>query len=204
MEADLEQLLNNNRLIWRGRGRCASSGRGLPTGYAALDAVLPESGWQAGSLVEVMAPRWGIGELQLFLPAMVAASQAGKQLVWIAPPYIPYAPALAGSGISLDRLLVLHPPHQKDIPWAMEMVLRQRRCAIVLTWPGHLAPKMVRRLQLAAEEGDNLGVLLHSKSRHSAFAATRLLLTPNAAGLQVTILKSRAAHCRQTVTIAFD
>jgi cell division inhibitor SulA/protein ImuA len=175
----------------------------LPTGYAALDAVLPEGGWLQGSLTEVVAPQWGIGELQLFVPAMAAASQAKKQLAWIAPPHIPYAPALVSNGISLDHLLVLTPVHQKDIPWAMELVLRQRRCAIALTWPGQLAPKMVRRLQLAAEEGESLGVLFQSNDRNSSFAATRLLLTPSETGLQVTILKSRSAHCNQTVTISF-
>lgn len=203
MKTALQNILNNSHLVWRGESH-AGSGRGVPTGHAALDAVLPEAGWPPGSLIEVIAPQWGIGELRLFVPAMATATQAGKQLVWIAPPHIPYPPALVRSGISLSHLLVLHPPRNKEIPWAMETVLRQRRCAMVLAWPGLLVPKMVRRLQLAAEAGESLGVLFQSQCRDSSFAATRLLLEPNTTGLQVTILKSRATHGHQTVGITLD
>lgn len=203
MKTALQKLLNNNQLLWRGE-RHTPTDRGMPTGHAALDAILPEAGWLRGSLIEVIAPQWGIGELQLFLPAMVAATQANKQLVWIAPPYIPYPPALLSGGISLRHLLVLRPPRHQDIPWAMETVLRQHRCAMVLAWPGRLVPKTVRRLQLAAEAGESLGVLFRSEHRDSSFAATRLLLTPSTTGLQVTILKSRATRGRQTVGIALD
>jgi cell division inhibitor SulA/protein ImuA len=155
-------------------------------------------------LIEVIAPHWGIGELRLFVPLMAAAAQADKQLVWIAPPHIPYPPALVSSGLSMDHLLVLQPPRQQDIPWAMETVLRQRRCAMVLAWPGRLYGKTLRRLQLAAEAGESLGVLFQAQGCDSAFAATRLLLTPDTHGLQVTILKSRAGRSGQTVTLSLD
>lgn len=203
MKVDLKKLLNNNRLIWAGE-RHAPTSRSVPTGHAALDAILPEAGWLRGALIEVIASQWGIGELQLFLPAMAAATQANKQLVWIAPPYIPYPPALVSGGISLRHLLVLRPPRHQDIPWAMETVLRQHHCAMVLAWPGRLVPKTVRRLQLAAEAGESLGVLFQSEHRDSSFAATRLRLIPSTTGLQVTILKSRATRGRQTVAITLD
>jgi hypothetical protein len=203
VKAALKNLLNNNRLIWRGE-RHAPTGEGMSTGYAALDAILPDVGWLPGSVVEVIAPRWGIGELRLFLPAMAAATQANRQLVWIAPPYVPYPPALVSGGVSLRHLLVLRPPRQQDIPWAMEVVLRQRHCAMVLAWPGRLVSKTVRRLQLATEAGGSLGVLFQPEQRDNAFAATRLLLTPGTNELQVTLLKSRATSGRQTVAIALD
>jgi hypothetical protein len=203
VKAALKKLLNNNPLIWRGE-RHAPTGRGVPTGHAALDAILPEAGWLRGALIEAIAPQWGIGELQLFLPAMAAATQSNKQLVWIAPPYTPYPPALVSGGISIRHLLVLRPPRHQDIPWAMETVLRQRHCAMVLAWHGRLRPKTVRRLQLAAEAGGGLGVLFQPEHRDSTFAATRLRLTPSATGLQLTLLKSRATRGQQTVPIALD
>ena len=204
MKSDLENLLKGNRLIWRGREVERVSQVAFPTGYTGLDALLPGGGWLPGTLIEVIASQWGIGELLLFLPVMLAASQEKKQLVWIAPPYIPYAPALVAQGISLDHLLIIHPPHHKDIPWAMEKVLRQPRCAIVLTWSSRLAPKMLRRLQLAAEEGGSLGVLFQTENLQSSFAATRLLLKPSAGGVEVTILKSRAVYGDQSITLSFS
>ncbi len=86
----------------------------------------------------------------------------------------------------------------------MEMVLRQRRCAMALAWPGRLHGKTLRRLQLAAEAGESLGVLFQTQRCDSAFAATRLLLTPDTRGLQVTVLKSRASRSGQTVTLSLD
>jgi len=203
MSSDLEKLLSGHRHVWRGRGAMTSRGRVLATGFTVLDAVLPEGGWPADALMEVIAPREGIGELQLLLPAMVTAARQGQWLVWIAPPYIPCASALVASGISLQRLLLLRPSRQEDIPWAMEKVLRQRRCAMVLAWPGRLKPVVVRRLQLAAAAGQSLGVLFQHRDGSGSPAALRLRLAAAAAGLQVDILKSRGACRRQSIHLTF-
>ena len=73
-----------------------------------------------GPLTELIARRTGIGELQLVLPALAALSWAGKRIVWLAPPHLPYAPALAGEGIDLARLLVVRAPGRRDALWAAE------------------------------------------------------------------------------------
>ncbi len=202
----LENLLSQHRHIWRGRGARSAHGNGWATGFQALDALLPEQGWPRDTLVEMVVSAWGIGELQLLMPAMVKAMDNSAWLAWIAPPYIPYAPALAGSGLRLDRLVLVQPSRSEDIPWAMEKLLRQRRCAMVLAWPGKLKPVMVRRLQLAAEAGQTLGVLLYDKDQGSSPAALRLRLSPagrkeEIPSLQVTMLKSRSACRRQSVLL---
>src|SRR4029077_18873359 len=75
------------------------------TGRSALDARLPGGGWPTASLIEVLLETTGLGEVQLFLPALVECQQRidGEVpwLVWIAPPHEPYAPALAEYGIEL-------------------------------------------------------------------------------------------------------
>ncbi|ALP52897.1 hypothetical protein Tel_06855 [Candidatus Tenderia electrophaga] len=200
MDGALQQLLRNNRLLWRGRGGVMPAGGGLATGFAALDTILPEGGWPRDALLELVVPQWGIGELQLLLPAMQAVARAGRWVVWIAPPHIPYAPALADGDVPLNRVLLLQPRRQEDIPWAMEKALH--RHALVLAWPGRLKPVMVRRLQLAAEAGRSLGVLFQTRDRGASPAALRLRLQPTVSGLQVHILKSRAADRRQTVELA--
>lgn len=201
MNETLEQLLRTNRHVWRGRSGVATHAHGLATGYVELDAALPEGGWPCGALVELVVSQWGIGELQLLLPAMIAASQNRRRLVWISPPYIPYAPALSSSGISLSRLLLLQPEQQESIPWAMEKVLSKRGGAMVLAWPGKLKPVTIRRLQLAAEAGGSLGILLHDRDRGASPAALRMRLAPNDTGLQISILKSRAACRRQIIDL---
>jgi len=112
----------------------------------------------------------------------------------VAPPHIPYAPALVNAGIDLSRILLVHPRAQQDGLWAVEQSLRSGNCAAVLSWPTLDDKVILRRLQLAAEAGDALGVLFrprHFVQRPSA-AALRIQLAPGIdGGLSVSILKRR-------------
>ena len=92
--------------IWRGDD-CAPEPATLPSGFAALDAALPGRGWPQGALTEMLIEREGIGELRLALPALVRVQTQKRDVVWIAPPHRPYAPALAAAGLDLARFFVV-------------------------------------------------------------------------------------------------
>ena len=79
----------------------------LPSGFAQLDANLPGGGWPTGAIAELMSDAIGIGELGLLIPALSNLARAGRYIAWIAPPYLPYAPALAQRGLPLDRVLLI-------------------------------------------------------------------------------------------------
>ena len=102
--------------------------------------------------------------------------------------------ALVNAGIDLSRILLVHPRAQQDGLWAVEQSLRSGNCAAVLSWPTLDDKVILRRLQLAAEAGDALGVLFrprHFVQRPSA-AALRIQLAPGIdGGLSVSILKRR-------------
>ena len=93
----------SNPAIWRG-GDCAPEPAALPSGFPALDAVLPGRGWPGSALTEIVLEREGIGELRLTLPALARLQAQGRDVVWIAPPHVPYAPALIAAGLDLARL----------------------------------------------------------------------------------------------------
>ena len=135
----------------------------MATGHAALDALLPGGGWPRGALVELMLQEEGIGELSLVLPALAALSREERWIALIAPPHIPYAPALAAAGLELSRLLVVRTANTADTLWAMEEALRSGACAAVLAWPAAISERAQRRLQLAAEEGGEYGDLVHPR-----------------------------------------
>src|ERR1043165_1039393 len=97
--------------VWRG-GALARSTAVLPSGFPALEAELPGSGWPRQALTEVLHDGCGIGELGLILPALAALTSAGQRAVWIAPPQVPYAPALAASGVDLVNLLIVRPQNR--------------------------------------------------------------------------------------------
>ncbi len=94
------------------------------------------------------------------MPALSHLSQhQNRWIIWISPPYIPYAPALASAGIDLKKLLVVNPRQAKDQLWALEKAMASSSCSAVLAWPDHIQYKQLRRLQVASKNGDCLGVL---------------------------------------------
>lgn len=107
LDPRLERLLAHPAL-WRGRSAARSSV--VPTGFAALDAALPGNGWPQTGLVEVLSAHLGVGELYVLLPAIASLSRqpAARWCAWIAPPLVPFAPALAAHGVRLGRMLVVH------------------------------------------------------------------------------------------------
>src|SRR5688572_18236442 len=125
--AALEDILQRHP-VWRGAA-WAQQAPALATGYDTLDRELPGGGWPTGALTELLGSREGIGELTLVLPALARLSAAGKRLVWIAPPHLPYAPALAAAGVDLAHLAVVGAPGgRRDALWAAEQALRAGSC----------------------------------------------------------------------------
>jgi hypothetical protein len=187
--------MNLETLLQRADIRRADSApavTGLATGFPELDEWLAGGGWPVGALTEILISRHGMGEMSLLLPALAHLSRGDRWLAFIAPPYIPYAPAFAAAGIDLARVLLVEPHSSRDQVWAMEQALHAGSAA-VLAWPGGVQEKMLRRLQLAAEAGGSWGVLFRSPrcaSEHSP-AALRLQLEPGASGVRAFILKRR-------------
>ncbi len=181
--------------IWRGN-QMASRTQTVSSGFGELDEQLPGGGWPRGALTEILMPQHGVGALRLLVPALSRLSRDDDKrwICWVAPPYIPYAPALVGAGIDLSRVLLVHPKAQQDGLWAVEQSLRSGTCSAVLAWPALDDSTAMRRLQLAAEAGDALGFLFRPKRlapRPSA-AALRIQLEPGAdTDLSVSILKRR-------------
>lgn len=188
--------------VWR--GGAAPPVAAEPTGFPALDALLPGGGWPIGALTEVVAAREGVGELRLLLPLLARLSRGERWVAFVAPPYVPYAPALAAAGIDLSRLLLVHPKREDQL-WAVEQSLRAGACAAVLAWIAQAEATSLRRLQLAAEAGGAIGVLFERRPLAGSIAALRLGLEPaEAGGVNVHILKRRGGWPVGPVRIEVD
>ena len=188
----LDALLRHSG-IWRGDRPEMPAQPGIATGHPALDALLPGGGWPRGALAELIVEQEGIGELSLLLPALAELSRAERWITLVAPPHIPYAPALAAGGVDLARLLIVRTAHSADTQWAMEEALRSAACSAVLAWPGSINERFQRRLQLAAEAGGGTGFWFTPAGQASSasFAALRLRLSPAPTGLAVRFVKRR-------------
>ncbi|HEY7640281.1 MAG TPA: translesion DNA synthesis-associated protein ImuA [Steroidobacteraceae bacterium] len=193
------------QLAWLCRnGRAVTAPVVEASGWTELDAVLPGGGWQAGTVVELMPATTGIGELRLLLPALARITGAGRHVTLIAPPYIPFAPALSQLGVRLERVLVIQAQQAEDILWAAEQSLRCRSFGAVLAWPATIRDREIRRLQLAAEAGGSTGFLYRSvdAARESSPAALRLKLRRAASNaLQIDVLKCRGGRSGVSVQV---
>jgi hypothetical protein len=198
------QVLLQHPGIWRAGQARASQSSLLSTGYPELDRML-RGGWPIGSLCELLVDSWGSGEFRLLLPALCQVTGSrdedhAGQASWsvlINPPYIPYAPALAGAGVNTGRLLVVHCRQDEDVLWAIEQALHSGSCKAVLAWCDRAGPQALRRLQLAAGRGRCWAVLLRSgrcRNQRSP-AALRLYLRPmHQRGISIEVFKHRGGR----------
>ena len=175
----------------------------MPSGFAELDAELPGRGWPTAALTEILPQHEGIGELRILGPALAALAREGRMLVWIAPPHLPYPPALAAAGIGLARFLVVRTRSPRETLWATEQALRSNACGAVLAWPGSSKYAELRRLQLATAGNPVLAVLFRPPqvACESTPAALRLGLETCNGDLAVRILKRRGAARAQPILL---
>lgn len=157
--------LLESRQVWQGHAAPATDGE--PSGWPALDALLPGGGWPKAALSEILLPADGVGELQLVLPALARLTRARRSVVVVAPPYRPYAPGWEARGVAMAEVEIVTAAAPRDALWAAEQCLRSGSCAAVLAWPREADERALRRLQVAAASGPALGFVFRD-SRHAA------------------------------------
>lgn len=166
------------------------------SGFAGLNTELPGSGWPVGMLTELITREAGIGELRLLVPLLRQLTRERKVVILLAPPMVPYAPALASFGIDLDYLIVIQAANAADRLWAVEQTLRSASFGSLLSWlpQKRTRPEHLRRLQLAAQTATGPVFLFRQLEAQfeTSPAPLRLLLLPRPnEQLSVQVLKRR-------------
>lgn len=190
--------------VWRGDSLARCELPAVATGFAGLDAVLPGGGWPSGALTEILAAREGIGELSLLAPALARLSgDAARWLLWVAPPHLPYAPALQAAGLDMGRVVVVQPRNAADALWATRQALAADACSAVLAWLSVPDAHSLRRLQLAVEGRNTLAFVFRPPFAARDFSPAPLRLQLDGAGdrLALRVLKRRGPHLAQPVLI---
>lgn len=188
----LEDLISHPK-IWKARSGYRQL-EAISTGFPELDRALPGAGWPRKAITEIFIARYGIGELGLLMPALASLEQAN--IAWIAPPYLPYAPALVHFGLDLNRMLMVHPATETDIPWVIEEIVRSQSQAIVLAWLPMASERTLRRLQLIVEERQAWAVLFRPATmlQQKSPAALKLRLAKHGEQLRIEIIKCRGGR----------
>jgi hypothetical protein len=180
--------------IWRVGDLPRSERTGIPTGFDTLDAELPEGGWPQQGMTELLCDQIGAGEVSLLMPALAATMRESRSVAWINPPCLPYAPALANSGLDLSQLMIVRAESLAENLWAAEQALRSGALGMVLLWlKQHVDYASLRRLHLAAESGNCAAFVYRSTgfAVQPSPAPLRVQVDIENNAPQVTIVKRR-------------
>ena len=138
----------------------------LPFGVPAMDARLAGGGLAAHALHEISgaAPHLCDDAAATLFLAGIAARQAeakgGRTVLWAFKRRDLFAPGLALAGLPPACVLYAECGSDEDVLAVMEEGLRHRGLAAVVGEVGRVAMASTRRLQLAAEEGQTISLML--------------------------------------------
>lgn len=194
--AIIAELSARLRQIERKRDRPVGDISVSPSPAAGLHQLLPEALSLRGGLVEWLSDQSGAGSLSV---AVLASQPAVGDGLWV---FVDrqhqwHAAGLAALSLDLRRVVLVRPRQQTDVLWVAEQALRTRGIGAVVCEFDRLPTAAFRRLQLAAETGGTLGILLRpERVRHqSSWAEYRLLVSPLAtSGLGNPLLPRRRVH----------
>ncbi len=215
----LSQILPALPAQWRG---LENENHVLP--LPILASALPDGGLPRGAVVELACPH-SLGQATSI--ALHACSSAQKQALmrggecawcaWLDPARTLYAPGVCAHGVALDRLLVVQPPLD-DLPRVAVRLLTSRVFSVLIVdtlgvpgaslhVPLHRWPNVVRRLAIAARDGDTSVVLLTERDRARTVGlpvAMRIELEqPQQEQLRLKIAKERQGRITMPQDLAY-
>jgi protein ImuA len=179
--------------------------RTFVTGLSAIDTLMPGGAFPRGSVHEILSdPNYGTPR---FFALLLAKSLNGV-IVWCDPEGTLYPPAVAAAGVPMEKLYLLHPKTQADQSWAIAECMRCKGVSATIAQVGRLSRIEARRLQLAAEQGGGIGILLRPMDRNASVyaAASRWLVSP-AQGLRtvqrwkIQLIHAHGGRIGQTVIL---
>lgn len=165
-----EQLLVAGGGAAARRRVCVSTSLELFDAFASVNG----SGLATGAIHEVLAEpdAESAGTFTALIASAILKAKPGGWIVWSDPHRTLYPPALANTGIALERLMILRPRSPQDELWAVAECMRCTGVAATVAHVGKLTPVQARRLQLAAEQGGGIGVLVRpDDARATNYAA---------------------------------
>lgn len=138
----------------------------LPFGVGAIDAKLATTGLRLDSLHEAAGASPGMGDdaaATLFLAGI--AARAWGPVLWVVRRRDLFAPGIAQAGLAPERVLYAEATDDAEVLALMEEGLRHRGLGAVIGEVKRASMPNTRRLQLAAEGGKTIALLLKRHAR---------------------------------------
>lgn len=190
--------------VWRADGLDMPVQRAWPSGFAALDAVLPGGGWPAHAITEILLPQEGSAEWRLLTPVLAHLAAEGRETLLVGPPQPPHPCGLQAAGLPSRQLVWLRADTVAERLWCTEQLIKARSGAAVLAWLPQARPAQLRRLQVLAAGCDTPVFLMRPEVAAQTASAAPLRLRVGVASvwiLSVDILKRRGPPLAQSVQL---
>jgi protein ImuA len=140
--------------VWRANELAQSPQPTVGSGFAQLDAALPNAGWPTGALIEILQTQAGSHEWRLLLPALRVCSQVGR-IALVGSPHWPNLAALSSMGVPGSSMILVEASQPAERLWAAEQVLRCSDVAALMVWLPQARSEQLRRLHLASASHAN-------------------------------------------------
>lgn len=141
----------------------------LPFGIPALDSRLADGGLRLDALHEVSAATPELGDdaaATLFMAGI--AARAWGPILWVVRRRDLFAPGLHQAGLAPERVLYAEARDDAELLALMEEGLRHRGLGAVIGEVRRAGMAATRRLQLAAERGRTIVLLMRRHAREGA------------------------------------
>jgi protein ImuA len=141
----------------------------LPMNIDAIDSRLANGGFRLDALHEIAAGTSDLADdcaATLFMAGI--AARAWGPVLWVVRRHDLFAPGLSQSGLSANRLIYAEASDDDEMLAIMEEGLRHRGLGAVIGEAKRAATASTRRLQLAAEGGRTIALLMKRHIRETS------------------------------------
>ena len=168
--------------IWRGDALGASDDPVISSGFQGLDKELPGGGWPTRNLTELLLPAEGLGEIRLLSQALKQITRSERNILLVAPPYIPYMHAWEHLGIDSRCIVIVRVSKPAERLWTLEQGIRSAAFGTVIGWLPEANQQTMRKLQILSRAAASLVFL---------FRPARAQFEPSAAPLRILLSSVR-------------
>lgn len=153
----------------------------VSSGHERLDRWLPMGGWQKRSIIELIVPDYGIGEMSLPMHYFRTLPET-EPIFCAGMPFVPCAPAWAQQACYSERFWFVQTKEDGETLWALEQALASGLFQTSVIWLNRpLQQHQWRRLQSHFQPPHQLIWLLRAGGfNRSSFTDYRIGLLPQA------------------------
>lgn len=218
--------LHNKQWVWTAANAKQQQKQKRISGFNNLDKVL-SGGFPLAGTIHLQSPL-GCGELRFMLSILQQqrvqqqkqcseqraednTEQSPQKLyIFINPPFELNAEFLLAHKVALNQLVIVQAKTSAEALWTAEQSVKSGACDAVFIWQNQLKHTQIRKLELAAQQGQSYCVWLQSALNQNQQASIQsnlplslsLCLSRKGENLEVTVNKQKIGWAQGPVKVA--